>query len=157
MSFFDNYDPEKANSSWPEGSYEAAIIKAEETLSKEHGSPAHGDPTLVITYEIYGAAAGPSRGQKITLKDYFTDPPAGCAKKGSLWKLRTLCQAVGLIEKFKAKTIRRRDFEGKNLIVNLSSSFDEKYGDQNKVESYGKLDHAPTAVAAGAEDDDVPF
>lgn len=158
MSFFDDYDPEKASTAWPVGSYEAAIVKVEESLSKEHGTPAHGDPMLVVTYEIYGAAAGSTRGQKITLKDFFTNPPDGCAKKGSLWKLRALCTAVGLLEKFKAKTLKRRDLEGKNLIVNLSSSNDPQYGEQNKVDSYGKLEHAPAGkVAAGAEDDDVPF
>ena len=35
--------------------------------------------------------------------------------------------------------------------MNLTSSFDPTYGDQNKIDSYGKLERLSAAVAAGAE------
>jgi hypothetical protein len=150
MSFFDNLDPEKAKSSWPAGSYEATITKVEESLTK-----AHGDPMLIVTYTVYGAPGGPTRGKTLELKDYFTDPPTESGRKGSLWKLRALAHAVGLAEKFQTKTLRRKDLEGKNLIVELSSEYSEKYGDQNRVDSYTRLDRAPAVPVE--DDEEVPF
>lgn len=146
------YDPKDASSAWPAGSYEATISKVEKSLSK-----ANNDPMLVITYTVYGAPGGPTRGQKLSdLKDFITNPPKSSGRKGGLWKLRALCEAVGLGPAFTAGKLNPKQLEGKNLIVSLTETYDAKYGDQNKIDSYAPLDRAPLAPAAEA-DDEVPF
>jgi Protein of unknown function (DUF669) len=146
------YDPEMASSAWPAGSYEATITKTEESLSKKFS-----DPMLIVSYKIYGGPAGPTKGKvREDLKDYITAPPREAERTGSLFKLKAIAQALGAYEKFKGKTLKpKNDLVGKNLIVNLTVEESAQFGDQNRIESYGKLDRQP--VAAGAEDDDVPF
>jgi hypothetical protein len=144
------YDPNDASSAWPVGSYEATITKVEKSLSREHK-----DPMLIITYTVYGAPAGPTKGKRLEVKDFITNPPKDSGRKGGIWKLRLICETVGLAREFSSGKLNPKALENRNLIVNFVIQQDPKYGDQNRIESYGKLDRAP--LAAGAEDDDVPF
>lgn len=146
-----DYDPSQASSAWPAGGYEATIEKVEESLSKEKK-----DPMLIITFKVYGMPGGPTKGQTISLKEYITAPPPDSGRKGSLWKLKVLADTLGLGEKFKTKTLRPKELNGKNLIVNLTVEESQQYGDQNRIDSYAKLERL-TAVAPAEVDEEVPF
>ena len=145
------YEPEQASNAWPVGSYEATIEKVEESISK-----AQGDPMLIVSYRVYGAPGGPTRGKTLEMKDYITAPPADSGRKGSLFKLKAIAEVLGLADKFKTKALRpKQDLVGKNLIVNLTVRESAQYGDQNQVDSYAKLDRAPQVPVE--EDEEVPF
>jgi hypothetical protein len=156
MKMFD-YDPEQASSVWPAGEYEASIEKVEESISKEKvvdGRKSGGDPMLVVHVQVYGA--GNVAGQKQIIKEYITAPPPGSGRKGSLFKLKSIADAVGLLAEFKSKTLKPRTLVGKCAKVKLSVEEDSQFGDKNRIDSYAKLERL-SPVAAGAEDDEVPF
>jgi hypothetical protein len=148
-----NYNPEDASSAWPAGKYEASIEKVEESLSKKNN-----DPMLIVHVQVYGTGA--TVGQKQTINEYITAPPAGSGRKGSLWKLKAIATAVGLVDKFKTKTLKPKELVGKTALVELGVEEDPKFGDKNVITLYEKLERLSpqkVAVAVGAEDEEVPF
>ena len=145
-----NYDPEQATNAWPAGQFEAAIIKVEEDLSKKTG-----DPMLKVSIEIYGT--GKTTGQKTTIVEYITAPPPGSGRKGSLFKLKSIAAAVGLVEKFKAKTLKPKELVGKTMLVDVEIEEDPKFGDKNVITSFGKLERLSKVVGGDDSDEEVPF
>jgi hypothetical protein len=145
-----DYDPKQASNAWPEGEYEASIEKVEESISKKNS-----DPMLIVHVQVYGT--GPTVGQKQTINEYITAPAPGSGRKGSLFKLKAIATAVGMLEQFKAKTLKPKTLVGKTVLVKLSVEEDPQFGDKNRIDSYAKLERLSAKVAAGAEDDEVPF
>jgi hypothetical protein len=152
MKMFE-YDPETASSAWPAGKYEASIEKVEESLSKKNS-----DPMLIVHVKVYGN--GKTLGQTQTINEYITAPSPSSGRKGSLWKLKAIATAVGLLDQFKTKTLKPKSLVGKTAMVELVVEEDPKFGDKNVIGLYEKLDRLSpkVPVAAGAEEDEaVPF
>lgn len=155
------FDPSKASSAWPDGSYEATITKTEETRSQKNG-----DPMLVVSFDVYGAPGGPTKGQKRDDLRVYITAPTDPERRGSLFILEGICRALGIGDKFKSGKIdAKRDLVNANLIVNLETEESPQYGNQNRIKSFAPLKRVTAAsskpngggTAVAEDDDEVPF
>jgi hypothetical protein len=103
MKMFD-YDPEsKHRVRGPQESTKLRSRRSREiSFSKKNG----GDPMLVVHVQVYGA--GNTTGQTQTINEYITAPPASSGRKGSLFKLKVIATAVGLLDQFKIEDAQAR-------------------------------------------------
>lgn len=144
------FNPESANTSWEPAQYEATITHTEEGATQKNG-----DLMLIVTYKLHHP-----NGRTQQLKDYFVKPPADGSRPGNLFRLRALCIALGddVYTSFKAgKLNHEKQLRGRNLLLGIKREFSEQYGDQNRIDTYTKLERPTTKAAVGAGDEEVPF
>lgn len=143
------YKKEDAVACLPEGDYEASIVSAEVGVSKSSGAD-----MLTVAFKVYT-----TDGREVTLNDYIVNPK-------TLFKLKRIALAIGQQTAFENETFDVNDNIGANLILGLKVDSNEKYGDQNKIDSYKRLERAPssrptaTMPAKGdfdIKDSEIPF
>lgn len=164
-----NYDPDDANLCWPEGEYDASLVKVEDKTSRVKADGSGGNPMQVLTWRCYHDS-----GQEQLISDYIVFP-------GATFKLRQLAVALGKVEEFEARTFQADDNIGCTVKAQLAIEKQDGYPDKNKIKKV-KSAHAAVgpdvsqlpprkidAVAAKAtvgspiseeqqfKDDDIPF
>ena len=130
------FDPKDAgNKLIPDGEYEATVVEAEELKSKA------GNAMLKLTIRVW------ANGNTFQLVDYVVNP-------SSLWKLKRLAGAVGLIDKFETGSFDPRELVGKNFLAGVKTKKDEtaKYPDQNVIAKYSQSAPAPRPREPGEDD-----
>src|SRR3990167_615490 len=114
------YNPKDAVTCNPPGRYQATIEKAEETESKAH------NPIVVLTFKVYRPS-----GTTFTLTEYIV--------AATVWKLKKISKVIGGEAAFDKGHFEAADYVGRNLELDVTVEFDEKYGDQNRIKSYYPL------------------
>lgn len=135
MSF--KYNPKDAdNKLIPDGEYEAHVLEAEEMKSKA------GNDMIKLTIKVW------AHGDAFHLFDYVVNP-------SSLWKLKRLAGAVGMMDRFESGAFEPRDLIGKNCLAFVKTKKDEsgKYPDQNVIMKYSPSTTPVVQERAPGEDD----
>ena len=150
------YDPKDAETTIPEGLYEATVIAA------EHKTSSKGNPMCELQLVVYAGD------REVKMKDWLV------AGSGT-WKIKAFAEALNAGDEFRAQTFDPVNYTQKNLRVEVITrkSNDPKYGDQNGVKDYQPTEMGaaanpaarpaptPAAVRATAHkpmtDDDIPF
>lgn len=101
------------------GWHDARITEALEKLSKA------GNDTIELTVVIRDAA-----GLERTLRDWLSDRDRAAAK------LRSCCNAVDALDRYKAGEISQEDFPGHDVQVKISVEKRRGYPDQNRIDDY---------------------
>ena len=140
------------------GVYKAAIEHAESKTSSK------GNPMCVILMRIWNA-----NGDVKEIRDWLLTTPS------MIWKLRHVCEAVGLLKEFDEKKFQPEMLIGKDVMVDLiiqkgkEISFEKlgnkapgaKYNDQNRVNDYiaSREDKGmkPLPLVEKEFDDIIPF
>lgn len=136
------YKPEDAARCLPAGEYPATLYKAEEKISQS------GNQMLVLQWQIELRD-----GRTLYVKDFVLNP-------NSLWKLQNLATAWGLAMEFTAGTFDPSEYIKKAVVLLLTVSNSEKYGDQNNIKAYkGGEVNGQVRVPEAAEiiDPEIPF
>ncbi len=143
------YNPADATTTWPDGDYEATLVKVDDEPSKNTGAE-----MLTLTFKVYNGS------KEITLKDYIVAP-------STVFKLKKLAVALGEGVAFGLGKFDPCDHLNANLLLTLATEESDDYGDKNKIKAYKPLSRTPAAVAAkpvGAmplgdtiTDKDIPF
>lgn len=129
MSF--NYDPKDAEAKLiPDGEYDAEVIEVEEQTSKA------GNAMLKLTVKVW------ANGGSFHVFDYVVNP-------ATLWKLKQLSSAVGLMDKFQTGSMNPRELVGKSFIAGVKTKKDEtgKYAPQNVIAKYASASASASAPA----------
>lgn len=140
-----SYDPKEATQSLiVPGQYDAEILTAEEVTSKKDASK----KMLKLCFRVWAG------GNTYQLFDYIV-PGA------TIWKLNGIAKALGLLDKFEAKTLNERDMVGRSLRVEIKTQADKtgQYGDQSVIKKYLASESGGSATKSrevGA-DDEVAF
>jgi hypothetical protein len=116
-----NYDPDDANMCWPEGEYDAALIKVEDKTSKVKADGSGGNPMQVLTWRCYHDS-----GQEQLISDYIVFPNA-------TFKLRQLAIALGKVDEFEARTFQADDNINCTVVAVLGIEKQDGYPDKNKI------------------------
>ena len=133
------FDPkEAANKLIQDGEYDAQIMNAEETVSRQQ------KPMMKLGVKVW------AHGDTFAIVDYAPIP------KG-LWKIRQICEALGLLATFETGHLDERILEGKHVRVFVKTRKDEtgKYPDQNVITKY--IAPAATGGLPAGADEDMPF
>jgi hypothetical protein len=117
MSF--KYDPRSASRCLPAGNYEAVLESAEEATSKK------GNAMLVVKWTVFESADNYRE-----VKDFIVHP-------STVWKLKNIARAWGLLGSFEAGTFDLQDHLQKHITVVMEIQVgDPKYGEQNSIVGY---------------------
>ncbi len=108
------YNPKDAATTFPEGTYEAEIVKVEDKVSKA------GNEMQAVTLKVFDDN---NRSQLIT--EYIT--------AAAVFKLKQLAVALGRSQEFEAGTFQADDHVGAGLRVSLIIETTDQYGDQNRI------------------------
>jgi hypothetical protein len=121
MNFTPKTDEEIAKEGLlPEATYQIDIIKAEDAVSKNSGND-----MIKLTIGVWNDGEIASR-----VIDYVMP---SCARK-----LKTLCDAIGIGDKYKSGVIRASDFEGRSCLADIKTEIDKngKYPPKNGIKAY---------------------
>lgn len=142
-----DYNPDNASNCVTAGDYEATLTKVVDDAQSKAG-----DRMCVLFWKVYAGAS------EIELKDYIVDKP------GALWKMRSLANAAGQYERFKAKQFQPAELVGQNFTVTLDIKDSPKYGEQNQISNYAPLNRASggeavkvSAPKGALTEEDIPF
>ena len=141
------YNPKDASQCLPAGEYQATIMKAVETQSK------NGKDMLAFQFKIYGP------GNRVAILTEYIVAEV-------LWKLKNIAKAVGQLAAFETGEFRESDYVGRNLAVALEVEESPEFGEQNRIKAYrvsvsgvrkesSDSDLPPPPQSRGA--DDIPF
>ena len=154
------YNPKDATTTWPDGDYDAEIVKVEEKQSSK------GNDMAVVTYKVYN-----DEGKTRLVTDYIVIPAA-------LFKLKQLAGALGQQAAFDAETFQPGDHVGAGVRVELrTEAGDGQYEDKNRINKVkapagakppaptrrpaapvaAKRAASPVAEEAQFEEADIPF
>lgn len=141
------YNAKDAATTWPDGTYQAALLYAEETTSK------NDNPMYKLTVEVY-------QGEKaIRIFEYAVIP-------SMLWKVKKLARALGQSDAFDAGKFDPAEWIGHGFSVVLATKDDPKYGEQNIIKDYLATDGTrhgkstgtrPVAASPVVSGDDEPL
>jgi len=107
------------------GHYDAEIREAHETVSKR------GNPTVALRLGI-----SDGKGGEREEPDWLTDSSFAAAAA----KLRSICEAVGALDRYEAGEVSAEDFVGRRVRVLLEIERKRGYPDRNRVVSYSAAD-----------------
>lgn len=145
-----DYDPEDASTCWPEGQYEAVLLKTEDGTSKQ------GNPMLTLTFRVFS----PDGNKAQELKEYIV--------KATTFKLLRFARAIGKEQEFRDKRFNAEDHLNASVLVTLAIDKQTGYDDKNTIDGYAAMTRAPRSapakVAAATDpgafditDKDIPF
>lgn len=140
------YNPKDAVQCIPEGTYDSVIELVEDTTTK------NGDEMQKVLFHVYD-----NHGRERKHWEYFTFGQM-------LFRYKKIARALGQEDAFKAGTFDLKDFQGKNLRLELVIEEGKNgYEDQNRAKEF----HPPGAVqmqsrhsrvnVSDASEDDLPF
>lgn len=153
-----HHTPREEATTLPDGTYEAAVMKAEEKQSK------NGNDMLEVLVKVFD-----DDGASILVTDYLVNSDAAA------FKIRHFCVSAGI--EYDSGEIDTDALPGTTVYVKLKTEKSEQYGDRNKIADYvdaetvarlrnGGKGEAATTETAGAKrtkstpsqlTDDVPF
>lgn len=128
------YDPKNGNKPViPAGEYEAEIIGAEHTTSKQMGTPMVKVDLKVFTTD-----------REEFISDYLV------ASATMTWKIKAFAKALSAEQQFDDGTFDPVNYYGRLVTVTLEVKEDPKYGQQNRIKKYAAVERAAVAVAQRA-------
>ena len=136
------FNPKDAVQLLPEGEYRAEVATAEETKSKA------GNDMLKVTWKVFA----PNGGTPL-VTDYIV-PPHGVGR------LKKMCRAVGLEDKFKQGSVTPEDLRGQacTVVVIVEDDKTGNYDPQNRIAKYIAPGDEDLSVPEGdIPEDDIPF
>ena len=133
------YDPKEARTCLPNGTYDATLKTAEETVSKK------GSPMLKVVWEVQ------YNNRIIPLWDYIVRP-------SGIWKLKQIARAWGETGEFDSGSFDLEEKIGRIIGVSVEIENSSQFGEQNKIMEYVECSGQPVERTLPTDhSEDIPF